>query len=203
MPITFPAPFPAHQGLILPVARRWPDRFDVIALSVGAAMPDLTDISLGFIVNGYFKQWIAHSLIGAVLLDIPGGLLLTWLAAILAARFFKKTAVSQNRWRTTFGLWNFSVIVGVISHLAFDLISHETNLLLYPWHDNLKWFPEWWYTPWLKIQLIPALGHSYSVGPHTIIWGVLSVVGTIMFYQFVFQKSKLPPPLAVAFGEHL
>jgi hypothetical protein len=39
--------FPAHQGLILPVIRRWPNSFDALALSVGAAMPDITDSFLG------------------------------------------------------------------------------------------------------------------------------------------------------------
>ena len=45
MPLTFPA----HQGLILPVARRWLGYFDTLALSVGAAMPDITGSALGFL----------------------------------------------------------------------------------------------------------------------------------------------------------
>ena len=64
-----PMTFPAHQGLILPVVRRWPNFFDALALSVGAAMPDITDTILGFPINGYFKQWYGHSLIGIFTLD--------------------------------------------------------------------------------------------------------------------------------------
>src|SRR5512134_3337183 len=81
-----PMTFPAHQGLILPVARRWPNSFDALALSVGAAMPDITDTILGFPINGYFKQWYGHSLIGIFTLDLAGGLLITWLIAVLARR---------------------------------------------------------------------------------------------------------------------
>ena len=191
MPATFPSPFPAHQGLLFPVARKWPAYFDVIALSVGAAMPDLIDITLGFLSIGYFKQWYAHSLVGAAVVDIPGGLVLTWLVTAIAARLSKNQTVTHDRhgWRTRLGLWSFSVVVGVLSHLGFDLISHETNLLLYPWYDNVRWFPEWWYTPWITVKLIPMLGHSYSVGIHSAIWFILSVTGTILFYQFVFPRK--------------
>ena len=38
-----PLAFPSHQGLILPVARRWPAHFDGLALCVGAAMPDVVE----------------------------------------------------------------------------------------------------------------------------------------------------------------
>lgn len=192
MPATFPSPFPAHQGLIYPLLRKWPAYFDVIALSVGAAMPDLIDITLGFLSIGYFKQWYAHSLMGAALLDIPGGLMLTWLVSAIVVRWSKNQATTARkicRWRTMFGLWSFSVVVGVLSHLAFDLISHETNLLLYPWYDNVRWLPEWWYTPWMTIQLVPMLGRSYSFGIHSVIWFILSVTGTILFYQFVFPRK--------------
>ncbi|MBI5953738.1 MAG: DUF4184 family protein [Chloroflexi bacterium] len=191
MPATFPSPFPAHQGLLFPVARKWPAYFDVIALSVGAAMPDLIDITLGFLSIGYFKQWYAHSLIGAAVVDIPGGLMLTWLVTAIVARLSKNQAVAHNGhgWRTRPGVWSFSVVVGVLSHLGFDLISHETNLLLYPWYENVRWFPEWWYTPWITVKLIPMLGNSYSVGIHSAIWFILSVTGTILFYQFIFSRK--------------
>src|SRR5262245_20647228 len=88
-----PMTFPAHQGLILPVKRQWPNSFDALALSVGAAMPDVTDTILSFPINGYFKQWYGHSLVGIFTLDLAGGLFISWLLASLAKRLFK----SQNR----------------------------------------------------------------------------------------------------------
>jgi|SRR5688572_3861758 len=208
MPLTFPA----HQGLILPVARRWPAHFDALALSVGAAMPDITDSVLGFLINGYFKQWYGHALIGVVTFDLPGGLLITWLLTVFAAQLLKHTGLSQrlqilftkaspnndlatdrnvaHTWRTRLSLWSFSVSVGILSHLGFDLISHDTNLLLYPWYDNVRWFPEWWYATWFEIRPLPMFGHSYSVGLFTVIWVILSLIGIFLFFRFFSPKYK-------------
>lgn len=208
MPLTFPA----HQGLILPVVRRWPGYFDALALSVGAAMPDITDSVLGFLINGYFKQWYGHALIGSFTLDLLGGLLITWLSTVFAARLLKHTGLSQrlqrlftkappnndlaadrnaaHTWRTRLSLWSFSLIVGILSHLGFDLISHDTNLLLYPWYENVRWFPGWWYTTWFEIRPLPMFGHSYSVGLFTVIWIILSFLGIFLFFRFFSPKYK-------------
>jgi hypothetical protein len=196
--------FPAHQGLILPVIRRWPNSFDALALSVGAAMPDITDTILGFSINGYFKQWYGHSLIGIFTLDFAGGLLITWWIAVLARRLqaFLTTApptrdpegmgspktIFDGRGRLR--LWSFSVFVGILSHIGFDLISHATNLLFYPWFENVHWFPEWWYTTWFEIRPFSRSGRTYFVGVHTVIWGLLTLLGTFLFLQFLSQESK-------------
>src|SRR5829696_679436 len=91
-----PMTFPAHQGLILPVMRRWPRSFDALALSVGAAMPDITDTILSFPINGYFRQWYGHSLVGVFTLDLALGLSFTWLIAMLARRLFRDRGVPQR-----------------------------------------------------------------------------------------------------------
>jgi len=142
-----PMTFPAHQGLILPVIRRWSNSFDPLALSVGAAMPDITDTILGFPLNGYFKQWYGHSLIGIFTLDLVGGLFITRLITVLARRlpaFLTKAPPTRapesiGSSKTVFHkrdqlrLLSFSVLVGIFSHIGFDLISHDTNLLFHPW----------------------------------------------------------------------
>jgi hypothetical protein len=208
MPLTFPA----HQGLILPVVRKWPNYFDALALSVGAAMPDLTDTVLGFSINGYFKQWYGHSLIGTFTLDLLGGLFITWFIAALATRFFKYSDFPQRsrtfftkepsnddstadrnislRWRSRLGLWSFSVLVGILSHVGFDLISHDTNLLLYPWYENPQWFPAWWYTTWFEIPPWAMFGHSYSGGIFTMSWCILSLIGVFLFFRFLSPKQE-------------
>ena len=38
-----PLAFPSHQGLVAPLWRRWPDRYYVLALCIGAAAPDIVD----------------------------------------------------------------------------------------------------------------------------------------------------------------
>lgn len=199
-----PMTFPAHQGLILPVVRRWPNSFDAIALSVGAAMPDITDTILGFPLNGYFKQWYGHSLMGIFTLDLVIGLLITWLITALAGRL---QAFSPNARRTSdpervdgrrtvphgrnrLRLWSFSIFVGILSHIGFDLISHDTNLLLYPWHENVYWFPKWWYTIWFQFPAVHAFGRTYSAGVFSIIWGMLTALGTFQFLQFLSQAYK-------------
>jgi hypothetical protein len=207
-----PMTFPAHQGLILPVMRRWPNSFDALALSVGAAMPDITDSALGFLLNGYFKQWYGHALLGIFTLDLVGGLLLTWLLAIFAARLSKYAHLSQSLqtfftkvpsnshstdsrhgvlvWQTRLALWGFSVFVGILSHVGFDLISHDTNLLLYPWYENARWLPEWWYTSWFEIRPLSMFGHSYSVGLFTVTWIILTLLGIFLFFRFLRSRHE-------------
>ena len=199
--------FPAHQGLILPVVRRWPNSFDALALSVGAAMPDITDTILGFPIKGYFKQWYGHSLIGIFTLDFVGGLFITWLIAALARRSLKSVYIpkalqaflpkaSQTRnsagsqGRDKLKLWSFSVLVGILSHVFFDIISHDTNLLFYPWYENVYWFPTWWYTIWFEVRPVAMFGRTYAVGVFTILWGLLTLLGSLLFLRFLSQEYE-------------
>ncbi len=202
-----PMTFPSHQGLILPVARKWPHAFDVLALSVGAAMPDITDSLLGFPLNGYFKQWYGHSLIGIFTLDWIGGLLITWLLDRQVRRLLTSTRLSP-RWRSylekaaSMGaeesgraengprLWNFSLLVGIFSHIGFDLISHDTNLLFYPWYENVHWLPDWWYVIWFRMRPLHAFGRTYEAGVFSIVWGALTALGFIWFVQFFTTDRK-------------
>ena len=206
-----PMTFPAHQGLILPVVRRWPNSFDALALSVGAAMPDITDTILGFPLNGHFKQWYGHSLLGICTLDLVGGLFITWFIAVLVGRLPTSVLTPQRlqallpqapsnpdsvvsnktvfQRRDRLRLWSFSVFVGILSHIGFDLISHDTNLLFYPWHEHVHWFPTWWYTIWIEIPALSASGRTYSVGVHTVSWCALTVLGIFLFLRFLSQSE--------------
>lgn len=196
--------FPAHQGLILPVVRRWPNSFDALALSVGAAMPDITDTILGFPLNGYFKQWYGHSLIGIFTLDLVGGLFITWLITVLAGRlqaFLTKAPRTPNpegvgssktifHGRDRLKLLSFSVFVGILSHIGFDLISHDTNLLFYPWRENVHWLPGWWYTIWFEIRPLYVFDKIYFVGVHSVSWVMLTVLGIFLFLRFLSQEYE-------------
>lgn len=201
--------FPAHQGLILPVVRRWPRSFDALALSVGAAMPDITDTLLGFPLNGYFKQWYGHSLLGVFTLDLGLGLSITWLLTMLARRLFRNRAVpgplqpfvpdplpggapqrAGRANRVPLRLWSFSVFIGILSHIGFDLISHDTNLLLYPWVEDPRWLPGWWYPIWFRLRPLHVFGRSYAVGVFSVIWGLLTLIGIFSFIRFLGPKQK-------------
>lgn len=205
-----PMTFPAHQGLILPVVRRWPNSFDALALSVGAAMPDVTDTVLSFPVNKYFRQWYGHSLIGIFTLDLAGGLFITWsIRRVLNLldkhqRLKTPTTITPptpanarvndlknvSHAKGDLRLLSFSIMVGILSHIGFDLISHDTNLLFYPWRENVYLFPKWWYTTWFEIPALHAFGRKYLVGPFSIVWGTLTVLGTFLFLRFLIQEHK-------------
>ena len=92
MPLTFPA----HQGLILPAANKWPDHIDPLALSVGAAMPDIIDSTVGILFNGYFTHWYGHSLVGVFTIDLLGGLLITWMITVFVAGLLKYALLPQR-----------------------------------------------------------------------------------------------------------
>ena len=113
--------------------------------------------------------------------------------------FFTKASLNSDStaarntvlpWRTRFSLWSFSVLMGILSHVGFDLVSHDTNLLLYPWYENVRWFPGWWYTTWFEIRPLPTFGHSYSVGLFTVIWCILTLLGIFLFFQFFSSKHE-------------
>ena len=202
-----PFAFPSHQGLIAPLWRRWPGFFDVPAMFIGAAMPDVVDGVIGA-MRGHFGQGVGHSLIALPLLCIPGGLLL-WIFALLASR-----PLGMSQGRGFFGrIWNagvkalhespgegggllravrviFSMGVGVFSHLVFDLISHGGFVWLYPWMPKTKIFPAWWYITWTEVSL-PGYKEHYPIGPHFLVWIILGVLGIILlFYPYIRQRKQ-------------
>jgi hypothetical protein len=201
-----PMTFPSHQGLIAPLWRRWPHRFDVAALCVGAAMPDVVDLP-AVLWRGHFGQGIGHSLIGMALIGFPLGLLLCALVCRvarcltrsrgngflacawnrgLAALATESTALPSRARRVRIAS---SLALGVFSHLAFDLVSHGYFPWLLPWVPKLAIFPEWWYDTWVRISL-PWGSEGRKMGPHAAIWTALSVWGAWMLVRPVFQAWR-------------
>ncbi len=165
-----PLAFPSHPGLIAPLWRRFPHRFEAIACGIGAAVPDIVDGALG-IARGHLGQWLGHSLLGLFVLDVPVGL-----ALVIATRFFAKRPAAP------LSLLVFSTWVGALSHLVFDFISHESFLWLVPFYEPRRPFPEFWYARWFEVRL-PGYREPYPIGPHFSVWVVLSVVGAIVFFR--------------------
>ncbi len=185
-----PFAFPSHQGLIAPLWHRWPNRFDVPALCIGAATPDIVDGIAGAFRGG-LGQWYGHTLIGLLLLVLPAGVLLNWLAVrfgvqlgrrglwpnaaawLLSARNPERTPL-RRAWRAA-----ESIYIGGFSHLFFDFISHGNFLWFYPWYENPHFFPAWWYTKWFEIPL-PGYRNPYPAGPHLVVWVFLGLLGAFM-----------------------
>ncbi|HZO12795.1 MAG TPA: DUF4184 family protein, partial [Polyangiaceae bacterium] len=141
-----PLAFPSHQGLIAPLWRRWPHRFDALACCVGAAAPDIVDALVG-IARGHLGQGYGHSLIGLFALCVPLGLVVNAGIRATALRFGWKRIHGATKPSLAIEVW--SLWVGALSHAVFDFISHENFLWLYPWYENREFFPLWWRERWL------------------------------------------------------
>jgi hypothetical protein len=194
-----PFGFPSHQGLLAPLWRLWPARFSVLALWVGAIVPDVIDGSSGLALRRHLGQWIGHSLLGLLVLAVPIGLPLTWLVRHAARRSPKRIAswiravdnlpcdaphpgsgVRACGARLIFE--GVSVWIGALSHIAFDLVSHERSMLLWPWADDPAWLGEAWRSTWFRVS-VPGYA-AYSIGPHFVGWIALSVAGAAMFFAY-------------------
>ena len=200
-----PFGFPSHQGLIAPLWRRWPNAFDVPALCVGAAMPDVVD---GFMAirQGHFGQGIGHSLVGLVFLCVPGGLIL-WFGLHIVARRLRPVsragflarawnlgldAIAHGIGPAGFArkwpriLWCLGL--GAFSHLFFDLISHGGFPWLLPWVPKLRIFQAWWYIEWARVD-VPGYKDAYPIGPHYMVWLFLSALGIYLLFRPAFRPK--------------
>ena len=170
-----PLAFPSHPGLVAPLWRKWPARFDPLAVGLGAAVPDVVDAIAG-IGRGHLGQWYGHSVLGLFLLDVPATLLLVALARkIPHARIRALPRASLPI--LAFGAW-----IGALSHIVSDFVSHETFVLLLPWYPYARVFPARWYERWFEVPL-PGYREPYPVGPHFVMWCALSVAGAILFFR--------------------
>ena len=198
-----PLAFPSHQGLIAPLWRVWPNRFSLLALWVGALVPDVVDGFENIAIRGHFQQWIGHTLIGASTIGVAVGLALTGVvrrsARRLASlqgdgairdsvrRIAKWTLVVDNPARTASFARRarfeaFSVWIGALSHVVFDALTHERSRLLWPFCRDPAWFGESWSSAWFHVS---APGYpDYPIGPHFVGWIVLSVAGAVMFFRW-------------------
>jgi hypothetical protein len=198
-----PFGFPSHPGLIAPLWRLWPDRFSVLALWVGAVTPDVVDGVASPALRGRLGQWVGHSVLGLFVVCVPIGLGLTELlrrgarraAAVRPGgrgrdalrRIGSWTCAVDNAPRATSTVRRAlveapSVWTAALSHIAFDLLSHDGSMLLWPWSRDPAWFGRWWSAAWLRVS-VPGY-HAYSIGPHFVAWVVLSIAGAVMFFKW-------------------
>jgi len=187
-----PVSFPSHQGLILPLWRRYPRHIDAVALSVGAITPDVVEW-LSWLWRRDMSQWAGHSLVGIPLLCVPLG----WALSRLARRLLPRAALErlnegapdppETALRSC-----ASVAIGALSHLFFDLISHGNMVLFWPWHRSDHAYPAWWTTPWAEVPL-PIYAKPYVVAPYTVAWVALSALGAWLFVRCL---RRVPGPRA-------
>jgi hypothetical protein len=157
--------------------------------------PDVIDACASLLWRGHFGQMVGHSLIGQPFVMLPAGYV--FLAAV------RRSATATARmtgWRRRLGAWLiavdddlgartpsaqrrrdlFALALGALSHIAFDLISHDHSLLLWPFAADPHWFGDWWRVVWFHLHL--PLYQPYPVGPHFVAWLALSALGAAMFF---------------------
>ena len=180
-----PAGFPSHQGLILPLWRRFPREIDGVALCVGAIVPDLVDAPLR---PGGPGQWAGHSLVGLFTLCLVAGLALSRLARrALPARWIARLDEGAPP-APGAGREALSVLIGAASHIAFDFVTHGNFWLLWPWLDNPRVFPEWWYYTWMTFRC-PPYREPIRVAPHFISWLLFSIAGVVLFFRCLRPRA--------------
>lgn len=172
-----PLAFPSHQGLILPLQRRFPARIDALVLCVGAALPDVVE-ACAWPFRGELGQWAGHSLLGVGACALAG-----WGLAWLL----------RPRVRVPARLGLASAAIGALSHVLFDLVTHGNFLLLWPWYANDRLFPSWWYHAWGSLPL-PVYDEPYPLAPHTVAWVVLSLLGAWLFIRLVRRPDDRARP---------
>ena len=139
-------PFTAfHVVPVWPLYVRWPRRWDLLALSFGAVMPDLEIVTAGPLSNWVLGRGIMHSLLGVVTVNLllaafAARVLGPWLATALDRRFPGKgwrTFAGHDvvRDRKSIPVLVASAIVGGLSHLGIDLLHHIDTPLLWPWRE--------------------------------------------------------------------
>lgn len=200
-----PFAFPSHQGLVAPLWRRWPNAFDVPALCVGAAMPDVVDGLIGA-WRGHLGQGFGHSLVGLAFLCVPGGLIF-WFglhAVVRRLRPVSRGGFLARAWNLGLdafargiGPANFAhkwwrillcLGLGTFSHLFVDLISHGGFPWLLPWVPKMRIFPDWWYITWAHIA-VPGYQKPYAIGPHFTVWAFLSALGIYLLFRPAFRTK--------------
>jgi hypothetical protein len=172
-----PLAFPSHQGLVLPIWRRWPRAIDGVALSVGAAVNDLVEV-IAWPIRGELGQLAGHSFVGVVLFCVPLGLAITWALRRTRWRILERLDAFPFEWKRA--AW--SVAIGALSHVVFDFFTHASFVVLWPWCVDADVFPSWWTTTWAHVQLF-VYRKPYPIAPHTIAWAIASIVGAIMFFR--------------------
>jgi hypothetical protein len=167
MPLTFFA----HQGPLLPVARRWPSAIDGVALMIGTMSPDFA-----YVLDGSrFHVW-AHGFPGVVLFCVPATAIVSWLVVRVLSpvvpdhlpdlggfhlRDFRGLATHQfQTWRVV--IW---AEIGALSHVGLDEFTHDWG-----WFANhVSWYSKtlterhWFGREWTVFRLAQYAGHVGGV----------------------------------------
>jgi hypothetical protein len=135
MPWTF-----AHPAAVLPLRPWCPQRLSFGALVVGSISPDI-----GYYVGWFDLATAAHTLLGLLTICLPSGLALTALVRVLhrpvaglLPHRHRQAILSLPPMplpKSPIAAWTIgiSVLIGAVSHVAWDSFTHGTGYLVSKW----------------------------------------------------------------------
>jgi hypothetical protein len=132
-----------HWPTVWPLFKRWPASFNVIALSIGAVIPDLEcPFLFPFVEDRWHARLVMHSVLGAFTLDVLLAAALTlWFAPpflkwadsrIENKRLFMFAGTDLRTHRTSTAAVAGSALLGSVSHVLVDVLHHPYNPLTFP-----------------------------------------------------------------------
>lgn len=204
MPIT-----PAHAGLILPLWIRRPDLLDGVALGVASVLPDFVDLALEA-PTGSWDRNFAHSLLGLFTTVIPLGVLLVWTLDLALNREVRRlrallspdpglqlppAVMRRAVWVRRLGSRRFrggrvlaAVVVGGLSHIVFDAVTHDHFDWLLPW-ARPEITPERLDGTWFEFR-VRGMRNSVKLGIFGTSWVALSGIGTLLLLWAIAVAAR-------------
>ena len=190
-----PLLFPSHPGLIAPLWRRWPGALTPLAASVGAMAPDLVDGIVG-LQRGHLGQAYGHSFFGLCILALPLGLAVNGAIQAVGASLARRDGTLSSRLSTAIRRWStvegvhgralllleaWSVWFGALSSPGLRLrVARELPLALPVVRGRSV------LSRLVVRELVrdpgPLLRGSVSCGPHFLVWVILSILGSVLFF---------------------
>lgn len=183
-----PFTFFAHQVPVVPIKRRWPDRWDGLGLVVGSIMPDLWYVTHGWLygpagialwVDAHHPdQFVVHNLLVGCLLTV---ILRRVVAPVVPLAMpdlppfhlhdYQLLMLSRHRWWVT----AYSVAVGALTHLLVDGFTHADQF-------GVEWLP------WLGETLFTVA--SYDVAPYKLLQYLGHTLGTAVGVWMAWRLGR-------------
>jgi hypothetical protein len=157
----------AHQVPVLPIARRWPNHTDGVALVIGSMAPDMA-----YVLDGSrFRIW-AHAFPGLVTFNVPITIVVAWivvqvLAPVVPAHL---PSLASFRLRDYQGLATHrfrlvplvsSAFLGALTHAGLDHLTHEWGWLAthLDWYNDAVTNRRWFGRRWTVFRVVQYAGH--------------------------------------------
>lgn len=179
-----PFTFFAHQSAVLPLKWGWPRHVSGLGLVLGSMAPDLGYFLIGAQAT---RDW--HRAHGAVLYCLPVAMLLyllvTRLVAAPCARHVPRLGAfrlrdwayleAQPRTVRHFGVVALSILLGVATHLAWDLFTHDGS-----WMGN--------HFPFLKSEVVRFRGRG--IRGSNVLWVLSTALGGLYSVYLLYLAGR-------------